>query len=128
MLVGQICLLILMTPFLGLVEHMPAVLLSCLFFAIGLAVSSGVMIYPLIRAMFPLQIVGTALTSLNLFVLMGAAVVQQTMGQVIGRVADSPASPSATAFHTAFLLPITLLLTGVILFTFFREPAADSHH
>ncbi|HPX61107.1 MAG TPA: MFS transporter [Deltaproteobacteria bacterium] len=128
MLVGQICLLLLMTPFLGLVEQMSATLLCCLFFAIGLAVSSGVMIYPLIRNMFPLQIVGTALTSLNFFVLLGAAVVQQTMGLVIGQAANDPAHPSATAFHTAFMLPIALLLAGVILFTFFREPVSGNHH
>ena len=43
---------------------------SAAFFALGLAVSSGVMIYPIVRSMFSVRIVGTALTSLNFFVLL----------------------------------------------------------
>ncbi|HEY3308982.1 MAG TPA: hypothetical protein VGJ93_11055 [Desulfuromonadaceae bacterium] len=47
------------------------------------------MIYPIIRAMFRLEIVGTALTSLNFYVLMGAAVTQQIMGQIMGLIVGS---------------------------------------
>ena len=84
LLAGQVALALLMTGFLGWVELLPLPLLMAVFFLIGLAVSSGVMIYPIIRAMFPVQIVGTALTSLNFFVLMGAAATQQVMGIIIG--------------------------------------------
>lgn len=81
---GQILLLLFMTGFLGWIELLPQAFLGYVFYAIGLAVSSGVMVYPIIRSMFTLKITGTALTSLNFFVLMGAATTQQVMGLIIG--------------------------------------------
>jgi hypothetical protein len=120
-MVGQLTLALLMTGFLGWVELLPQPLLMAVFFAIGLAVSSGVMIYPIIRAMFPVRIVGTALTSLNFFVLMGAASTQQVMGIIIG-ACDRTASGSRQAgFHAAFMLPVTVLAIAVVLFAFARD-------
>lgn len=120
LLAGQFCLLLLMCSFLGPAERMPLPLVAALFFAIGLAVSSGVMIYPIIRAMFRLEIVGTALTSLNFFVLLGAAVTQQAMGVIIGmRSGGNGASPEA--FHAAFLFPIIGLALSILLFRYARD-------
>jgi sugar phosphate permease len=116
LLAGQLALLLLMTGFLGWVELLPQPLLMAVFFAIGLAVSSGVMIYPIIRAMFPVRIVGTALTSLNFFVLMGAASTQQVMGIIVGTYGAPPA-----AFHAAFLLPVVCLAVAIVLFMCARD-------
>ena len=121
LLAGQLALLLLMTGFLGWVELLPQPLLMAVFFAIGLAVSSGVMIYPIIRAMFPVRIVGTALTSLNFFVLMGAATTQQVMGVIIGACNNWTTGVHPTAFHTAFLLPVVCLAAAIVLFL----PARD---
>jgi len=121
LLAGQVLLLSLMTGFLGWVELLPKPLLVLVFFAIGLAVSSGVMIYPIIRAMFPVRIVGTALTSLNFFVLMGAAATQQIMGVIIGACNRSTGAVQPVAFHTAFLLPVVCLAAAIVLFL----PARD---
>src|SRR5665647_2239091 len=52
LLVGQMLLLLFMTAFLGWAEVVPQSLLAGVFFIIGVAVSSGVMIYPIIRSMF----------------------------------------------------------------------------
>jgi sugar phosphate permease len=117
LLAGQLALALLMTGFLGWVELLPQPLLMAVFFAIGLAVSSGVMIYPIIRAMFPVRIVGTALTSLNFFVLMGAATTQQIMGIIIGASTGAPPA----AYHTAFLLPVVCLAAAIVVFL----PAQD---
>jgi sugar phosphate permease len=122
LLIGQLLLLILMSAFLGWAELIPHTLLMMVFFAIGLAVSSGVMIYPIIRAMFPVKIVGTALTSLNFFVLMGAASTQQVMGIIVGtsgKGAEGAALP--TSYHLAFLLPVVCLATAIVLFLFARD-------
>ena len=116
LLVGQLLLLLFMACFLGLAETLPRPLLTALFFAIGLVVSSGVMIYPIIRSMFRIEIVGTALTSLNFFVLMGAAVTQQVMGMIIGSHGSSGPSISPQAFHAAFLFPIIGLAITIVLF------------
>ena len=83
LLAGQVVLLLFMSGFLGWGEQLTAGVLVVWFFCIGIAVSSGIMIYPLIRNMFRVRIVGTALTSLNFFVLMGAAVTQHLMGIII---------------------------------------------
>jgi sugar phosphate permease len=121
LLAGQVVLALLMTAFLGWAELLPQPLLMALFFAIGLAVSSGVMIYPIIRAMFPVQIVGTALTSLNFFVLLGAATTQQAMGIIIGAFGRPGAVTAHASFHAAFLLPVACLALAIVLFAFARD-------
>lgn len=121
LLAGQLGLLLLMTGFLGWAETMPQPLLAALFFAIGLAVSSGVMIYPIIRSMFPVGIVGTALTSLNFYVLMGAAVTQQVMGIIVGSYGDTTGNLSAGALHAAFMFPIAGLALSIVLYSRARE-------
>lgn len=121
LLFGQGALLLLMSAFLGWAMLVPTGLRAILFFAIGLTVSSGVLIYPIIRAMFPLRIVGTALTSLNFFVLLGAAVVQQLMGVIIGARTLPGTLPGQSAFHIAFLLPVAGLAVAIALFCFARD-------
>jgi hypothetical protein len=119
LLAGQAFLLLFMGAFLGVAELLPRPLLALLFFCIGLAVASGVMIYPIIRQMFPVRIVGTALTSLNFFVLMGAATAQQVMGVIVG--AFGPVASSPRAFHAAFLFPVCCLAVAIVLYAFARD-------
>lgn len=121
LLAGQMVLLVLMSGFLGLADSLPQPLLMAGFFAIGLAVSSGVMIYPIIRAMFRVEIVGTALTSLNFFVLMGAAITQQVMGLIIGSYARGALGAPPQAYHAAFLFPVIMLALAIVLFLFARD-------
>ena len=122
LLAGQVLLLCLMTLMLGPAETLPRSLLYGAFFIIGVGVSSGVTIYPFVREMFPVKIIATALTSLNFFVLMGAASVQHLMGYVIERYPRSPAGYPPEAYHTAFLIPIGGLLLAILLFTGARDP------
>ncbi|MBU5635512.1 MFS transporter [Geomonas sp. Red69] len=118
---GQILLLILMTGFQGPLDHLPLLLLGAYFFCLGLAVSSGVMIYPVNRSMFPVSIVGTALTSINLFVLLGAASVQQIMGMVLDAVGKTTPEATAQAFHSAFLVPVGIQAVAAALFFLARD-------
>lgn len=121
LLCGQIVLLALMLNFLGMAERLTNPVLLGLFFLVGLAVSSGVMIYPIVRGMFSVRIVGTAMTSLNFFVLMGAASAQQVMGLIIGSCKRvNPADPAA-AFHAGFKFPLGCLAFAIILFFFSKE-------
>ena len=121
LLTGQLVLLLFMSAFLGWAEAIPQPLLAGVFFIIGLAVSSGVMIYPIIRSMFPVGIVGTALTSLNFYVLMGAAVTQQVMGVIVGSFGDTVEILSAEALHAAFLFPLVGLALSIALYSRSRE-------
>lgn len=118
---GQVLLLLFMTTFLGPAERLGYPLLLVLFFLVGLAVSSGVMIYPIVRGMFPVRIVGTALTSLNFYVLMGAASAQQVMGWIVGALRQTATATPEVAFHAAFKFPIGCLAVAVVLFLFFGE-------
>lgn len=119
LLAGQLVLLVLMSGFLGFVENFPLPLLAIVFFSVGLAVSSGVMIYPIIRSMFSVRIVGTALTSINFFVLMGAAATQQIMGVIVDSHGGGTVSPAA--FHGAFLFPVVGLAVAIAAFMFARD-------
>ncbi len=121
LLAGQICLTALMTGFLGWLPLLPGWLIPLYFLCIGLTVSSGVMIYPIIRAMVPVSIVGTGLTSLNFFVLMGAAVAQQGMGLILAHYGGY----TATGFSMAFLMPIAGLALTSISFMFARNCPAQ---
>lgn len=121
LLAGQLLLLTFMSTFLLLAHALPYPLLALLFFVIGLAVSTGVMIYPIIRSMFPLRIVGTALTSLNYCVLLGAAVTQQIMGVIIGSYGGSATAAPPRAFQAAFSFPVAGLAIAIVLFIFAKD-------
>lgn len=127
LLAGQFMLLGLMSLFLGLAEVLPRPLLFLCFLLMGVAVSSGVAIYPLIRESFPHRIIGTALTAVNFFILLGAAVIQQVMGWYIGRFPKGPAGYPPQAYHGAFLIPVCGLALALILFLFVREPDPEKH-
>lgn len=123
---GSALLAVMMTAFLGWGEFLPPWLLGLTLFLLGITVSSGVLIYPIIRASFPVSIVGTALTSLNFFVLLGAAVTQQVMGIIIGAQTSAGTTPPPTAYHSAFLLPIIGLVLAIALYSFARD-SSKSH-
>jgi hypothetical protein len=110
-----------MTAFQGVAETLSRPLLAALFFALGLAVSSGTTIYPIVRSMFPVRMVGTALTSLNFFVLMGAASMQQIMGVILNAFGKHSPGSVAQAFHAAFQCPVAAQAMAVVLFFFARD-------
>lgn len=129
LLCGQFGLLCCMLLFLGPAEKLSYPLLLALFFLLGLTVSSGVAIYPFIRESFPTHIIGTALTAVNFFILLGAAVIQQVMGFYIERFPKTGTGYPPEAYHGAFLIPIAGLAIGLCLFLFvkdtFRSPTYE---
>lgn len=122
LLCGQLLLLACMSLFLGPAERLPVQILAPLFFLMGIAVSSGVSIYAMIRESFPPAIIGSALTAVNFFILMGAATMQQLMGGIIGRYGKTATGYPGAAYHAAFLLPISLLALSILLFLRVRDP------
>jgi len=122
LLAGQLCLTGLMTGFLGWLPLLSHWGLAIYFLGIGLTVSTGVMIYPIIRTMVPINMIGTGLTSLNFFVLMGSAVAQQGMGVIIAHSGGY----TAVGFRAAFSVPVAGLLLTSLLFIFARNyPAGE---
>ena len=121
LILGQTLLMALLTLLLGPVEFLSPPLLPLVFLVIGLAVSSGVTIYPMIREAFSERITATAMTAVNFFVLMGAATVQQAMGLIIERYPKGELGYPATAYHGAFLLPVAGLAVALLFFLFIQD-------
>jgi len=72
--------------------------------------------------MVPVSMVGTGLTSLNVFVLLGSAVAQQGMGVIIAHSGGY----TAEGFRAAFSVPVVGLLVTSLLFLFARNcPAGE---
>jgi len=117
LLIGQSMTLVLLTFLLGPAEHLSPLALKVLFFAIGLSASSGISIYPMVREMFPHSIAGTALSTLNFFVVSGVAVIQLLTGIILDQFPHASGSYSAAAYHHAFLYPFCGLAISILLFT-----------
>jgi len=117
---GLTLLLIAMTAMLGPAESLSRPLLAALFFVIGLASATGVIIYPLARNMVPHRLAATAMTCVNFFLLMGAATGQHVMGSYIGSFPRTASGYPAQAYHGAFLMPICGLAGTLILFALAR--------
>ena len=126
MLLGQSAMLLGMGLFLGPAMAIAKPLLLALLFLLGLSVAAGVAIYPLIRQRFPHEIAGTALTAVNFFILLGAAVMQQVMGWLIERAPHGSAGYPPAAYHQAFLVPVGGLALAILLFRNLRETVSRS--
>jgi len=114
---GQFGLLLLLALFLGPLEMLPAVLRPAIFFLFGLCVATGPVLYAQVKELFPGELAATAMTAVNFFVVMGAALLQQAMGRVLD--GQGPASPGA--YHAAFALPVTGLALAWCGYLFCRD-------
>lgn len=123
LLYGQCGMLAGMILFLGPAATIPRPLLLAALFFFGLTVASGVAIYPMIRQRFAHEITGTALTAVNFFILLGAAVMQHAMGWLIDQSPRSGSGYPPAAYHQAFLLPIGGLFLAILFFSRLREPS-----
>ena len=103
--------------FTGLLESMPAVLRATIFFLFGLGVSGGPLLYAQVKELFPGERTATALTLINFFIVIGAALLQQLMGLLVGE------QMTAAGMHRAFLLPLAGLGAALLLYAGCR----DSH-
>ena len=121
LLIGQSMTLALLLFLLGPAEHLSPVSLKLLFLALGFCASSGITTYPMVREMFPHAIAGTALSTLNFFVVAGVAVIQLLVGVILDRFPHTSGSYSAEAYHHAFLYPFCGLAVAILLFTFAKD-------
>lgn len=116
MIIGQSVVLLAMTAMLGPAEFVSRTLLGLIYFVIGFASASGVLIYPLARELVPHRYAATAMTFVNFFLLMGAAASQHTMGLYIHSFPRTPSGYPVAAYHGAFLIPICGLAVSLALF------------
>jgi sugar phosphate permease len=116
LLAGQAMTLGLYILLLGPAQQLSPAALKFLFFSIGFIASSGITVYPMVREMFPHALAGTALSTLNFFVVSGVAVIQLVAGIVLDRYTGVSGAHTATAYQHAFFLPFSGLAVALLLF------------
>ena len=113
LLAGQLGLLVLLSLFLGPLARLPEVLLPYVFFLFGLCVSTGPVLYAQTKELFPGPLAATAMTSINFFVVIGAALTQQVMGYIM--------RDQGGDFHRAFVFPTLGLALAWLGYLFCRD-------
>lgn len=121
LLAGQAMTLGLYLLLLGPAQQLSPAALKFLFFSIGFIASSGITVYPMVREMFPHALAGTALSTLNFFVVSGVAVIQLVAGIVLDRYTEVSGAHTATAYQHAFFLPFSGLAIALLLFVFAKD-------
>jgi hypothetical protein len=87
---------------------------------LGLSSSTGHIMYAHMKERVPAHMTGMALTGVNLFTMLGPAVLLHAMGWIVDRrsgVSPSGAGPYEAAFFAAFLG----VLLSLVLYLFTRE-------
>jgi len=118
---GQGGLLFTLALFLGPLEMLPAALRPAVFFAFGVFVSTGPVLYAQVKELFPANLAATAMTAINFFVVIGAALTQQAMGRLLDGLRTEAGALPAAAFHAAFAIPFAGLALAWCGYLFCRD-------
>jgi sugar phosphate permease len=98
--------------------------LALLFFCFGFFNASGLLMYPHIKEMMPLEMAGVAMTGVNFFNMIGPAVFLQGLGSLMQALYPD-ASRGPEAFNAAFILCSVCLVIATTLYFFTRENRLD---
>ena len=98
----------------------PPAVLALLFFCFGFFNASGLLMYPHIKEMMPLEMAGVAMTGINFFNMVGPAVFLQGLGSLMQALYPD-ASRGPEAFNAAFLVCSVGLVIAATLYFFTRE-------
>jgi len=85
------------------------------FFAFGFFSSAGLLMYPHIKDLMPIEMAGAAMTGINFFNMMGPAIFLQGLGILMQRLYPD-ASRGPAAFDSAFLVCMVSLLAAAGLY------------
>jgi sugar phosphate permease len=98
--------------------------LALLFFCFGFFNAAGLLMYPHIKEMMPLEMAGVAMTGVNFFNMIGPAVFLQGLGNLMQALYPD-ASRGPEAFNAAFILCSVGLVIATTLYFFTREQRLD---
>ena len=98
----------------------PMPVLSVLFFCFGFFNATGLLMYPHIKELVPLEMAGAAMTGINFFTMIGPAVFLQGLGILMQTLYPSN-SRGPEAFNAAFAVCITCLLLVLVSYCFTKE-------
>lgn len=95
-------------------------LLAFLFFCFGFSAGTGNILFAHIKEIMPLELAGVAMTGINFFTMIGAAVFVHGLGSLMQRIYPT-ASLSIDAFRSAFILCAAALLLASVLYMFTKD-------
>jgi predicted MFS family arabinose efflux permease len=98
--------------------------LALLFFCFGFFNATGLLMYPHIKEMVPLEMAGVAMTGINFFNMMGPAVFLQGLGSLMQALYPD-ASRGPEAFNAAFIVCLICLLLVSALYLLTNENSLD---
>ena len=98
--------------------------LALLFFCFGFFNAAGLLMYPHIKEMMPLEMAGVAMTGINFFNMIGPAVFLQGLGSLMQALYPD-ASRGPEAFNAAFIMCSVCLVIATTLYFFTREKRLD---
>jgi sugar phosphate permease len=89
--------------------------------ALGVASSFGQVLYAHVKDVMPARMAGMAMTSVNFFVMLGAATYLHVMGWILDRSALPGGARSAGGYEAAFLLAGGSVAVAFVAYLFTRE-------
>jgi sugar phosphate permease len=92
-----------------------------LFFCLGFFMSFGIVIFSHIKELFDIRMAATAMTAVNFFAMMGAAVFMQAMGKVIEIFPKVGGVYPPSAYHTAFTLCLLGIAIAIAFYGFSKD-------
>ena len=98
--------------------------LALLFFCFGFFNAAGLLMYPHIKEMMPLEMAGVAMTGVNFFNMIGPAVFLQGLGSLMQALYPE-ASRGPQAFNAAFIVCSVGLVMAAVLYLFTSENSLD---
>jgi sugar phosphate permease len=99
--------------------------LALLFFCFGFFNAAGLLMFPHIKEMMPLEMAGVAMTGINFFNMIGPAVFLQGLGSLMQALYPD-ASRGPEAFKAAFMMCSVCLVIATTLYFFTREKRLDN--
>ena len=121
---GLICLALTLLMFAFLPLEIDLWKLTLLFFGFGLFSSAGGLMYTQIKELMPIAMSGTAMTGINFFTMIGAAVFLQGLGSFMQYVYPH-AALGPEAFKGSFMLCSACLTAVSFLYCFTKDTGTN---
>jgi len=100
----------------------PMALFALLFFGFGFSAGTGNILFAHIKELMPIGLAGVAMTGINFFTMIGAAVFIHGLGSLMQRLYPAT-SLGVQAFRTGFLLCSASLIVAALLYLLTRDAA-----
>jgi sugar phosphate permease len=101
--------------------------LTIIFLGFGFVASGGLLMYPHIKDLMPLNMAGAAMTGINFFTMLGPAVFLQGLGIFMQRLYPD-ASRGPAAFDASFLVCMVCLAGSALLYLFTAGNRTNNNH